>query len=317
MGIYLDTLEDNDESSGWRIDIIKQKLGIPALAARKLPSIVCPACTRFFFSQVELNNHLFEEHRHEYIEVNGNIFREHDYINISEIDKLLLIDSDTEIEFLQLRIDRNDRTVDNEWSRHISDPCNSIYTQYKFGFFEYLRAHDLEVNRHSKDFQALSSHFGSAYGKLQPFSTFLAQLVRRVIAFKMNWFKEHTDIPEDSIFFLAWHFFTNTYENVKAINNLPTVNIRQQKGIILDGFHSELLEAIQMYYSKRSELNYNWLCKLEKLVEGIDNPNYLHKLALFKARIYREWDNIDKAQESYRTIRNHPEFKIEAKQFND
>ena len=86
------------------------------------------------------------------------------------------------------------------------------------------------MNRPSTDFVTLSRHFGHAYGKLPPFSSHLAQQARYAIAFKMNWFREHRKIPGSSLFFLNWHFFSRTYEDIKE-----------------NGFHSELLKAIKFY----------------------------------------------------------------------
>ncbi|NJL90040.1 MAG: hypothetical protein HC916_09810, partial [Coleofasciculaceae cyanobacterium SM2_1_6] len=165
-------------------------------------------------------------------------------------------------------------------------------------------------------FSNLSRHFETAYGKLQPFSTLLAQQTCRAIAFKMSWFREHQEVPASSLFFLAWHFFTHSYEDATVIHDLPIIHSRHQQGIVLDGFHSELLEAIQRYYSDRSKLNYNWIDKLERLADGIINRNYLDKLNLFKARLYRDWQNPEQAKIAYRSIRTHPEFGMEASSFN-
>jgi hypothetical protein len=115
MGIYLDTLEDNDESSGWKIEEIREKLGIQSLPSRELPSIICPICQKFFFTVLEVNNHIFEEHRHEYVNTNL-LFQSPNHQAFNELDLELLKNLETEIEALQVRIDRNDRTVDDEWS---------------------------------------------------------------------------------------------------------------------------------------------------------------------------------------------------------
>lgn len=316
MGIHLDTLEDNDESAGWKVQKIKQNLGILPLPSRKFPSIECPTCSKFFFAEVELNNHIFDEHRHDY-EVNGRIVREGTDLNYDKIAQLQLTDIENQIVSLQARIEENDRSIDDEWAKYQVTLHSSMREEYLFGFLEYLRAHDLEVNRQSTDSDAFSRHFETAYGKLRPFSTSMAQQVRRAIAFKMNWFEEHTEVPASSLFFLAWHFFTYTYEDVTKINNLPIISKRQKQGVILDEFHSELLDAIQLYYSDRSTLNDHWMYKLEKLINGISNRNYLDKLALFKARIYRDWQNVDTAKKAYFHIRTHPKFGAEARAFNE
>jgi len=318
MGIYLDTVEDNDELVGLRVEAIKQKLGILSPPPKSFPSSECPACSQFFFTEIELNNHIFAEHRRDYIRIDSHIIREGTYLNPDEADQSRFVELEKEIASLQVRIDKNDRSIDDLWSKYdaISYTYSPIQAQYLFGFLEYLRAHDLEANRHSSEFNALSRHFGTAYGKLQPFSTLLAQQIRRAIAFKMNWFREHKEVPASSLFFLAWHFFTHSYEDVTAIHDLPLINNRHQQGIVLDGFHSELLEAIQHYYCDRSKLNYNWLYKLERLADGIANRNYLDKLQLFKARLYRDWQDSEQAKLTYRSIKTHPEFGREASSFN-
>lgn len=317
MGIHLDTVEDNDESIGWRVEAIKQKLGVLPPPPRSFPSFKCPLCFQFLFTEIELNDHIFAEHRRDYIRTDSRIIREDAYLNPDEADQSRFVELEKEIASLQMRIDKNDRSIDNLWSKYDAISYHPIQKQYLFGFLEYLRAHDSEVNRHSSDFNALSRHFGTAYGKLQPFSTLLAQQTRRAIAFKMNWFGEHKEVPEASLFFLTWHFFSNRYEDVTVIHDLPIISNRHQQGIILDGFHSELLEAIQHYYCDRSKLNHNWLCKLERLTDGISNRNYLNKLQLFKARLYRDWQDSEQAKAAYRSIKTHPKFGREASSFND
>ncbi|WP_019503192.1 hypothetical protein [Pleurocapsa sp. PCC 7319] len=320
MGIYLDTVEDNNEKEEWKITAIRQRLGIVSSLPKNSSSVKCPVCNRFLFTEKELNEHIFKEHRHDYKISNELIDSKDSYFDFSEVEQSQLFDLEKKIISLQLRIDRNDRSVDKEWfmykTNYQSNLNNPRLKQYLFGFLEYLRAHDLEVNRHSTDFAALSRHFSDAYGKLQPFPSHLAQQARRAIALKMNWFWEYKKIPESSLFFLTWHFFTHTYEDIEKINDLPIFNERQQTGIIIDGFHSELLEAIKFYYSDRSVLNYNWLHKLEQLLKGIDNQNYADKLTLFKARLYRDWYEFSLAKEAYRSIRTHPDFGAEAKAFN-
>lgn len=316
MGILLDTVEDNDELAGLRVEAIRKKLKVLAPSPRNFPSFECPVCTRFFFTVNELNDHIFNEHRRYYIRLDSQVVKKDTYTKSDETNPIRFLELEQEIAFLQERIDKNDRSIDSLWSSYDASLYNPTQARYLFGFLEYLRAHDLEVNRHSSDLSTLSRHFGNAYGKLQPFSTFLAQQIRRAIAFKMNWFREHKDMPESSLFFLAWHFFTHSYEDVTIVYDLPMINNRYEQGIVLDGFHSEMLQAIQFYYCDRSKLNYNFLYKLERLVDGTDNRNYLDKLQLFKARLYRDWQNSEQMKAAYETIKSHPEFGREARCFN-
>lgn len=180
---------------------------------------------------------------------------------------------------------------------------------------EYLGAHYQEVISQSINYQSLSEQLGRAYGYLQPFPFYLAQQTRRSIALKMNWFLQLGDAPENSLFFWAWHFFEHEYEIVTLVTLSPSRS-RQAQGIILDHFHQELLEAMRLYYCDRSTLNYGWLVKLKLLLQETTNPNYLDKLALLKARLFREWEDVDQAKQAYRRIRNHPIFGAEARAFN-
>lgn len=70
--------EDNAESEGWRIERIRVKLGISSPEAQKFPTKVCPICQRKFFSDHDLQDHIFDMHRHE---TNFDIAKE---INLDE-----------------------------------------------------------------------------------------------------------------------------------------------------------------------------------------------------------------------------------------
>ncbi len=65
----------------------------------------------------------------------------------------------------------------------------------------------------------------------------------------------------------------------------------------------------------RSTLKYGWLVKLERLLNNMDNRNYKDKLALLKARLFREWGEVNQAKEAYRSIKTHPIVKAEATGF--
>ncbi|WP_272819382.1 hypothetical protein [Scytonema hofmannii] len=186
--------------------------------------------------------------------------------------------------------------------------------QYLKGMLEYLGAHYLEINEQCTNYQSLSEQFGRAFGYLQPFPFSLAQQTRYSIAFKMNWFRQLAEAPEHSLFFWTGQFFVNNYEKVVEIV-LPPTGGRQTQGIIIDYFHQEFLEALRLYYSDRSVLKYGWLVKLESLLSSISNRNYTDKLALLKARLFREWEEVNQARQAYRSIRNHPIFGVEARGF--
>ena len=228
-------------------------------------------------------------------------------LDVAEIECL-----DQKILKLQEKINRNDRSIDDEWHKYKSADFNQLQWRYLSGILEYLRAHDLEVNRHSSNSDTLSDQFGRAYGRLKPFPTQLAQGVRCAITFKMNWFHETIQIPETSLFFLSWHFFTHSYEVVDEIQDLPIPKMRNTQGVILDSFHLELLESIHLYYSERSTITNSWLEKLDRLLQGINNRNYFDKLYLFKARVYRGWHKDNEAKSEYRKIIAHPQFGSEA-----
>lgn len=319
MGIFLDTIEDNTESEGWRAESIRQKLGIPSSTPQQFPAVSCPVCPQLFFSDTELQNHIFYEHRDYdgYFSINSRIFREGSNFTEKEIQEFNYTDLDDMVFNLQIRIDQGKRITD--WAKyktplHQSNE-HSLRKQYLKGMLEYLGAHYQEVIDQSGNYQSISEQFGRAYGYLQPFPFHLTQQTRRSIALKMNWFHQLEDAPENSLFFWAWHFFEHDYRTVTSVTLSPTSS-RQVQGIILDHFHQELLEALRLYYSDRTKLNHGWLVKLELLLKETTNRNYLDKLALLKARLYREWGDVNQAKQAYRSIRNDPTFGAEARTFN-
>jgi len=318
MGIFLDTVEDNAESEGWKIESIRQKLGIPSSTPYSFPSVICPLCQQFFFSNTDLQNHIFNEHRdyYGYIPVNGAILANDEIFTNEDIEKLNFSDLDDIIFDLQTRIDRGnsiDSWVDYKTPLNRSNE-HPLRKQYLKGMLEYLGAHYQEINESSSNYQSLSEQFGRAFGYLQPFPSVLAQQTRYSITFKMNWFWQMAEASEYSLFFLASQFFINDYERVAAIT-LPPYSSRQTQGIIIDYFHEEFLEALKLYYCDRSTLKYGWLVKLECLLNNMSNRNYKDKLALLKARLFREWGEVNQAREAYRSLKTHPIFGAEAKGF--
>jgi hypothetical protein len=318
MGIFLDTVEDNTESEGWKIESICQKLGIPSLTPRSFPSVICPRCQQFFFSNTELQNHIFNEHRNYDgdISVNGSIPANDEIFTNEDIEKLNFSDLDDIIFNLQTRIDRGN-SIDS-WAEYKA-PLNRsnehpLRKKYLKGMLEYLGAHYQEINESSSNYQSLSEQFGRAFGDLQPFPSVLAQQTRYSISFKMNWFWQMEEASGSSLFFWAGQFFRNDYERIAAIT-LPPSSSRQTQGIIIDYFHEEFLEALRLYYCDRSTLRCGWLVKLERLLNNMSNRNYKDKLALLKARLFREWGEVNQAKEAYRSIKTHPIFKAEATGF--
>ncbi|WP_242065069.1 hypothetical protein [Nostoc sp. FACHB-133] len=318
MGILSDTVEDNAESEGWRIESIRQKLGIPSSTPRSFPSVICPLCQQFFFSNTDLQNHIFNEHRDYYgnIPINGVILTNDEIFTNEDIEKLNFSDLDDIAFDLQTRIDRGNSI--NSWADY-KTPLNRsnehpLRKQYLKGMLEYLRAHYQEINESSSNYQSLSEQFGRAFGYLEPFPSLVAQQTRYSISFKMNWFSQMAEASEYSLFFWAGQFFINDYERVAAIT-LPPSSSRQTQGIIIDYFHEEFLEALRLYYCDRSTLKYGWLVKLERLLNNMSNRNYKDKLALLKARLFREWGEVNQAKEAYRSIKTHPIFKAEATGF--
>ena len=314
MGIFLDTVEDNAESEGWRIESIRQKLGIPSSTPRSFPSVICPLCQQFFFGNRDLQNHIFNEHRnyYDYIPVNSN-----DEIFANEgIEKLNFSDLDDIIFDLQTRIDRGN-SIDS-WADY-KTPLNRpnehpLRKRYLKGMLEYLGAHYQEINESSSNYQSLSEQFGRAFGYLQPFPSVLAQQTRYSISFKMNWFWQMAEASEYSLFFWAGQFFMNDYERVATIT-LPLSSSKQTQGIIIDSFHEDFLEALKLYYCDRPTLKYRRLVKLEHWLNNMSNRNYKDKLALLKARLFREWGEVNQAREAYRSLKTHPIFGAEAKDF--
>lgn len=319
MGIFLDTVEDNAESEGWRVESIRQKLGIPTSTPQQFPAVSCPLCPQLFFSDTELQDHIFDQHRDYcgYFSINGLILHEGRHFKERDIRELNYADLDDIVFNLQTRIDKGKRIAD--WAKYKTPLHQSnehpLRKQYLTAMLEYLGAHYQEVTDQSSNYQSLSEQFGRAYGYLQPFPFHLAQQTRRSIALKMNWFCQVGDAPENSLFFWAWHFFEHEYSTVTSVTLSPTSS-RQAQGIILDHFHQELLDALILYYCDRATLNHGWLVKLELLLRETTNRNYLDKLALLKARLFREWEEVNQAKQAYRSIRNHPTFGAEARAFN-
>lgn len=318
MGIFQDTIEDNAESEGWRAESIRRKLGILPSSPRQFPSVSCSLCLQLFFSDAELQNHIFYEHRDRcgYISINGRVFSEGSHFTEREILKLNYADLDNIICKLQDRIDKGSHIDD--WPNYKSPLRQSnehpLRKQYLTGMLAYLAAHYQEVNDQSINYHSLSEEFGRAYSYLQPFPFHLAQQTRHSIALKMNWFPQLKDAPEHSLFFWAGHFLEHDNESVASVT-LPLTGNRQTQGIILDYFHQEFLEALRLYYCDRSTLNHGWLVKLERLLNSTTNRNYLDKLALLKARLFREWGDFNQARHAYRSIRNHPIFGVEARAY--
>jgi len=318
MGIFLDTVEDNAESEGWRVESIRKKLGMPTSIPRSFPSFICPLCQQFFFSNTDLQHHIFHEHRDDYgsSSVNGAILANNEIFTNEDIKKLDFSDLDDIIFDLQTRIDKGN-TIDN-WASYKSHLNRSnehpLRKRYLKGMLEYLGAHYQEINESSSNYQSLSEQFGRAFGYLGHFPSVLAQQARYSIALKMNWFDYIAEASEYSLFFWAGQFFKNDYELVATIT-LPAFSSRQTQGIIIDYFHEEFLEALRLYFWDRSTLKYGWLVKLERLLNNISNRNYKDKLALLKARLFREWGEINQAREAYYSIKTHYIFRAEAKGF--
>lgn len=315
MGIFLDTVEDNTESEGWRIDSIRQKLGILPSNPQQFGSVSCLLCQQLFFKDKDLQNHIFNEHRdyYGYTRSGIHIIGEDNQFTVKDIQKLNYADLDNTIFNLQARIDKGNQIDD--WAVY-KNPLYSrsehpLRKQYLRGMLEYLGAYYQEINEQSTNYQSLSEQFGRAYGYLQPFTLPLAQQVCYSIAFKMNWFEQLIEAPEHSLFFWAGHFLTRDRESAISVV-LPSVSSRQSQGIILDYFHQEFLEAIRLYYCDRSSLNYGWLKKLEDMLHTRTNRNYSDKLDLLKARLLWEWGDTSQARQAYRSIRNHLTFGREA-----
>jgi hypothetical protein len=316
MGIFLDTIEDNAESEGWRVESIRQKLGKPRSTLQSFPSFFCSLCPQCFFNGTDLQNHIFNEHRdyYGYIHTNDYILGEDGQFTEKNITKLNFADLDNIICDLQTRINRGN-CIDN-WAKYKAPLHQSnehpLRKQYIQGMLEYLGAHYQEINEQSCNYQSLSEQFGRAYAYLQPFPFSLAQQTCHSIAFKMNWFQQLAQAPKHSLFFWAGQFFVNDYENVATIS-LPSTGSRQTQGIIIDYFHEEFLEALRLYYCERSTLKHGWLIKLERLLNSASNRNYKDKLVLLKARLFRYWGEINQAKQAYHSIRNHPIFGVEAR----
>lgn len=315
MGIFLDTVEDANELKGLKIDEKYRKYDL-TFDKKQIPSEICPVCGENFFNDSDLQNHIFDNHR-EYrisqIQPKVNSSEQTTMNNLDIINSLFCE--------LQEKIYENNSSQDlsiyKDKMLKQSDKNEKIYTE---GLLEYIYGHFQESR---KDYQYTSSSFAfeKAYGYLEDFARQMkintAKQICCSIAFKMNWFEILKSLSQGlsyhSLFYLAWHFFSNPYQVVHE-TLLPDQVKRQQTGIIIDDFHETILEFIRLYYCDRNNITFKNLEELNFLSNN--NPNYLSKLYLLRARFFREWGNITKAQENYYKIRNNNIFCAEAKSFN-
>ena len=317
MGIFLDTVEDANESKGLKID---EKYGKYDLTfdKKQIPSEICQVCGENFFNDSDLQNHIFDNHREYTSQTHPkvNSFEKTTINNLSVINSLFFE--------LQKKIYENNSSQDLSICKDYKDKMlkqsDENEKKYTEGLLEYIFGHFQELR---KDYQytSSSSAFERSYGYLEDFARRMkintAQQICCSIAFKMNWFETLKSLSQGlsyhSLFYLAWHFFTNPYQVVHE-KVLPDQVKRQHQGIIIDDFHETILELIRRYYCDRNNITFKNLEELNSLSNN--NPNYLSKLYILRARFFREWGNITKAQENYYKIRNNNIFGSEAKSFN-
>lgn len=261
MGIFLDTVEDNAEDEGWRSDGIRRKYGIFPSNLQKIPSEICQICHQKFFTYSDLQNHIFDLHKDEkntclasdpYLEQSNEIIN----IDYSDINNLLFE--------LQTKINQGKRIDD--WSKYkqvlINPKEHNLRKKYLKGILDYINSHYYETTQ-----ETFVEQFERAYGDLDFFApkVKIAQQICCSIALKMNWFEQLNNLSDYSLFSLAYHFFTQPYQVVN-ITIIPLIEKRQKQGIIIDDFHQELLECLQLYYCSRSNLTYTNIRKLELLI---------------------------------------------------
>jgi len=317
MGIFLDTVEDNQER-GWDKEIDHYIVIQPDI---KSPMEVCPECRGRFFTDQDLQDHIFEEHRHKdfLVRVGDKIqATKSDFVRI-EKSKLKNIEEIFRSLQEELQIGQSINTISflDYLSRMIqNNSADPVAHQYCQGLLVYLEVSYFETFYPSSS-QDIISRLENVYGYLQPFynSNSLAKQIRCAIALKFNWFKALAKAPKDSFFYLAHIFFTRPYEDIELIQ-LPIESIpRNSFGLYVTENLEYLLELIAFFFSDRIDRDrYNQSYKYIETLET-DNFNFRKKLYLINARVHRRLGNREEAERSYKKLKRDIDFSHEAKRF--
>lgn len=310
MGIFLDTVEDSRER-GWEREIVRYIKLTPDIKAME----ICPECLARFFTDQELQDHIFNAHRHKRILVSTKEkirTATTDSIKINEgvAQKLTKIYRE-----LQEKL-HNHQSIDLDLLNRLirENTADIVAHQYCQGLFGYLEVSYFETVSPNPD-QDIIRRLENVYGYLQPFNDSLAKQIRCAIALKFNWFNALAKAPKESIFYLAYVFFTKSYDDIEFIR-LPVESApRSISGLYVTENLEYLLELIAIFFGDRiNKDKFNQLCRRLKNYEAI-SPHLKRKLELINARANRKLNNQEEARKFYRRLAYDIDFSQEANGF--
>ncbi|MGB3312332.1 MAG: hypothetical protein WBA86_21480 [Nodosilinea sp.] len=310
MGIFLDTVEDNREM-GWEQEIVRYIKLLPDIN----PMEICPECLNRFFTDQELQDHIFHAHRHKRILVSAE-----DKIRTATTDSIK-IDKNVSKKLIETYQEfqeklQNRQAIDLDLLNRLirENTADIVAHQYCQGLFGYLEVSYFETVSPNPD-QDIIRRLESVYGYLQPFNDSLAKQIRCAIALKFNWFNALAKAPKESIFYLAYVFFTKSYDDIEFIR-LPVESApRSISGLYVTENLEYLLELIAIFFSDRiNKDKFNQLYRRLKNLENI-SPNLKKKLNLINARVNRKLNNQEEARRSYRKLAYDRDFSQESNNF--
>jgi hypothetical protein len=309
MGIFLDTIEDNQER-GWHIDVQRDIDRVSqAEPSTHSPSKNCPTCNRMFFSDKDLQDHIFSEHRHELIETSlecSLIVSEADYTNLP-LAEAAQDYWNAQVEFV------NHGYLDlDQLNSHIHQPRNHPgLAKYYEGVMTYLEVAHFEKNSKSGNANAIK-RLERVYGYLQPFDDFISQQICHTIAFRFHWIDVLKNSPKSSIFYLAYIFFSSKFEEIEYIKLPAEAMQRRGDGIYISENADLLLELIVLFFEERVNKS-----KFKKLLRELEDENsknieFHSKFNLIAARIYRKLELYDQARQYYRRLNRDHRYSMES-----
>lgn len=309
MGIFLDTIEDNQER-GWHIDVQRYIDRVSqAEPSTRSPSKNCPTCNRIFFSDKDFQDHIFSEHRHELIETclePSLIVSKADYTNLP------LAEAAQDYWNVQVEFVNHGYLDLDQLNSHIHQASHYPgLVQYYKGVMTYLEVAHFEKNSKSGNADALK-RLENVYGYLQPFNDFISQQICHTIAFRFHWISALKDSPKSSIFYLAYIFFSSKFEEIEYIKLSAEAMIRRGKGIYISENADLLLELIVLFFEER--INKSEFKKLLRKLEDENSKNieFNSKFNLIAARIYRKLEFYDQATQYYQRLNHDRRYSIES-----
>jgi len=310
MGIFLDTVEDNKEW-GWDQEIVRYINLLPDIK----PMEICPKCLARFFTDQDLQDHIFYEHRHVDLLVSTKGRIRTAASDSIEINKSLARDLAEKYKEFQENLQTHQSVDLDLLSKLIQKYSTDIAAhQYCQGLFGYLEVSYFEITLPNPR-QDIIRRLENVYGYLQPFNDSLARQIRCAIALKFNWFNALARAPKDSIFYLAYVFFTRLYEDIELIHLPIESTPRSRSGLYVTESLEHLLELIAIFFSGRiNKDRFNQEYRHLKSLETV-SPNFRRKLDLINARANRKLNNQEEAKKFYRKLAHDIAFSQEAKSY--